>query len=59
MNAQAIAWIVLQAIKAGVSIHDIASELNASGEVPLEVWDEIAANIKAANEAWENAPDPK
>jgi len=59
MNAQAAAWFILQAIKAGVSIRNIAMELNASGEVPEETWDEIAADVKAANSTWEDAPGPK
>jgi len=59
MNAQTAAWLILQAMKAGVEIRDIAMVLNATGEVPEETWDEIAADVKAANSTWEDAPGPK
>lgn len=59
MNSETIAWIIVQALNAGLDMRDIASEVNKSGKVSEDTWDAIAADVKGANDAWEGADIPK
>lgn len=56
MDAKSIAWIVVQALQAGVDMREIAAEVNASGEVSAETWDRIASDVRGGNAAWEQDP---
>lgn len=48
----AIAYLITEAVSAGVSISAIISEAKATGKVPPERWDSILADLDANVAAW-------
>lgn len=54
MTPEAVAWIIVQAIRSGVDIYAIMREVNATGEVSQQTWDNIQDDIRRANQQWEN-----
>lgn len=50
----AIAYLLTEAVSAGVSISAIISEAKATGKVPPERWDAILADLDANVAAWKS-----
>jgi hypothetical protein len=58
MNSQtigAVALLLSEAVKAGVTVKAIMDEANAQGYVSDETWRMVRDNVKQANMEWENS----
>lgn len=54
MDEKTIALVLVMALRSGASIRNILEEAHATGDVPEDTWDQVRAEIAAANDAWEN-----
>lgn len=52
-----IAGTLKKAFEAGTSIYDFIKEIEQTGTVPQEAWDEMAVAFDDANQFWSEVPD--
>lgn len=56
--ARIAAWLLAEAVNAGVQISQVLAEARASGKISAEQWDNLIAEMERNEAAWKAAPGP-
>lgn len=52
-----IASTIKKAYDAGISIYDFVKEVESTGVIPQEAWDDLALQFDDAEQFWSSTPD--